>query len=237
MNCLIIEDDELNRRLIEEYIRKTKGLTFVNSYSSPRKALNDNSTFDKIDVIFLDVEMPGMTGFDFIKSIDNQPIVILMSSKANYAVDAFSFEISDFLLKPIKYSRFLQAFNKIESIKKVALSTSIHQIENDSFFLKKNGSHFNVKYDDILYIEAMENYAIFNTISENYTSHNPLKTLEEKLPKHLFKRIHRSYIVNVKKIIKIEDTEMIVGNNEKLVAKIPIGKNFRSLVFNSLVSL
>lgn len=237
MNCLIIEDDGLNRRLIEEYVKKTKGLTFINSYSSPRKALNDNVSFENIDVIFLDVEMPGMTGFDFIKSIENQSLVILMSSKANYAVDAFSFEISDFLLKPIKYSRFLQAFNKVESIKNSALTSSIHQIENDSFFLKKNGKLFNLKYDEILYIEAMENYAIFNTLSETYTTHHPLKSLEEKLPKQIFKRIHRSYIVNLKKILKIEDTEMIVGNNEKLVAKLPIGKNFRSLVFSSINTL
>ena len=236
MNCIIIEDDVLNLRMFEEYVKITKGLTLIASFSSAHEALKNSSTFETIDIIFLDVELPGMSGFDFIKSIDIEPCIVIMSSNVNYAVEAFTVEVSDFLLKPITYPRFVKACNKVEHLISEK-KTVTQQSTEDSLFLKKNGKSYNVKYEDISHIEALENYAVFYTKQDNYTLHYTMKTLENKLPNQLFKRIHRSYIVNMKKVIKMSDSEMIVGYDEVSAITVPIGRNFKKNVFKSILAL
>jgi DNA-binding LytR/AlgR family response regulator len=235
MNCIIIDDDKLSCRLIEEYVHKTDGLVFVNSYSSPQNAIENNISFDHIDILFLDVEMPGMTGFDFLKSLENPPVVIIMSAKETYAVDAFTFSVTDFLLKPISYPRFLSACEKAE-VSVHAKKVSIQKIYTDSLFLKKDNSHVKINYKDIYYIEAMENYAVFFTEKENYIVHQSMKYIENKLPKNIFRRIHRSYIANVTMVYKIDESLMILGNESKSKA-LPIGKNYKSAVLSTINSL
>jgi len=236
MNCIIIDDDNLSSRLIEEYILKTDDLKLIGSFLSPKKAIKKNSLLEKIDIIFLDVEFPGMTGFDLLKSLEKPPSIIIISSKGTYAVEAFSFEVVDFLLKPISYERFYKAIQKTISINK-SKEASVQQLSDEVLFIKKNNNSFvKIKYNDIYYIEAMENYALIKTNSHSYTIHLSMKTIEEKLPANIFKRIHRSYIVNLKKIHSIEKAELFIENNHSLKA-LPIGRYFKNQILNAINSI
>jgi DNA-binding LytR/AlgR family response regulator len=235
MNCIIIDDDLLSCRLIEEYIHKTEGFTLLNSFCSPQIAIKKKALFENVEILFLDVEMPGMTGFDFLKKIENPPAVIIMSSKENYAVDAFTFAVTDFLLKPVTFPRFIKAIEKAEVTVNAKLA-SIQTICDDSLFLKKKNSLEKINYIDIYYVEAMENYAILYTESENYVVHQSMKFIENKLPNSIFRRIHRSYIANVTMVYKIDENFMVLGNQNKSMA-LPIGKNYRNIILNTINSL
>lgn len=235
MNCIIIEDDDLNRRLIEEFVNKNKSLSLIASFPSAKVAIKSKHLFNDTDILFLDVEMPEMTGFQLLKYINNHSEIIIMSSKMNYAVDAFSFEVTDFLLKPITYQRFNKAVKKAyNNIKRN--STDTFPSVTDKIYLKKNGTLHNMKFDQIAYIEAMENYSIFHTNDDKFMIHKSLSSIECKLPKSIFKRIHRSYMVNQYKIDKIEETmiSISIGNSQK---SLPIGKSFKEQFLNSLNSI
>jgi len=235
MNCIIIDDDKLSSRLIEEYVHKTEGLFFIESFISPIDALKKIESFENIDIIFLDVEMPEMSGFDFLKTLKNPPVVIIMSSKENYAVDAFTFAVTDFLLKPVSYQRFIKAFEKAE-VSVNAKQASIQKICDESLFLKKQSTFVKINYKDIFYIEAMENYAVFHTQTDNYIVHQSMKLIENKLPNSTFRRIHRSYIANITMVYKIDDSIMILGNEQHSIS-LPIGKNYKNTILNTINTL
>ena len=232
MNCIVIDDDMLKSRLIEEYLQKTDGLFYAGSFSSAYEALQKNATFEQIDIIFLDVEMPGMNGFDFLRGLENPPAVVMMSSKGTYAVEAFSFSVTDFLLKPILYNRFLNACEKAE-VSIHAKRAVIQKICEDSLFLKKHSALDKINYKDIVYIEAMENYAVFHTETVNYIVNQSMKYIESKLPMKLFRRIHRSYIANVSMVYKIDESFMILGNENQSKA-LPIGNKFKSGIMKAI---
>ncbi len=220
MDCIIIDDDILSCRILEEFINKTAELQHIATYFSPVDAYNNIDAIKKIDIIFLDVEMPEMTGFDFLESLETMPKIVIISSRSNYAVDAFTFNVSDFLLKPISYPRFAKAINKISKSSALLQPSSIET--DDSIFLKQNNTFVKVNYNEILFVEAMENYVSIRTKQGQFVIHTTMKELEKKLP-NIFKRTHKSYIVNSKYIKKIDDTTVFleIGNEIK---KIPLSK-------------
>ncbi len=221
MKCIIIDDDKLTRILIEKYVQKTKVLEFVGSYENPVVAMNDENMKD-IDLIFIDIEMPEMTGIEFMQSFKNLPLVVVISAKEKYALDALDLDAVDYLLKPIEYPRFLKAVNKARDIK-----NSMEKKEDKGIFIKDGGTSFiRLKYDEVLWIEALENYVLIVTETEKHTVHFTMKSLEQQLPDNFFIRIHRSYIVNIDKIVAIEDNYVIItyGGRKK---SFPIAKSFR----------
>ena len=221
MKCIVIDDDKLTRMLIEKYIQKTKILDFVASYENPVEAMNDENMKD-VDLIFIDIEMPEMTGIEFMQSFKNLPLVIVISAKEKYALDALDLDAIDYLLKPIEYPRFLKAVNKARDIK-----NSMEKKEDKGIFIKDGGTSFiRLKYDEVLWIEALENYVLIVTETEKHTVHFTMKSLEQQLPGNFFIRIHRSYIVNIDKIAAIEDNYVIItyGGRKK---SFPIAKSFR----------
>lgn len=235
MNCIIIEDDDLTRRVVEEFVKKTKALTLIGSYQSAKKALKIPMDIAEADIIILDVEMPQMTGFQFIKHLERQPEIIIMSSKMNYAVDAFSFAVTDFLLKPISYSRFVIAIEKaLSNIERK--STSIQSSAIDKILIKKNGAMYNIEFENIAYIEAMENYSIIYTSTERFVIHQAISAVEEKLPIQLFKRIHRSFIVNQKRIYKLDETSLSISYNDTL-KQLPIGRKYKSSIMRYMKTI
>jgi DNA-binding LytR/AlgR family response regulator len=230
MNCIIIDDDKLSRRVVEELVNKTESLTLAGSFSNALDAINFLKQQENVELIFLDIEMPEMSGIDFLDTIKNTPQIIIISAKGKYALNAFEYDVTDYLLKPVTYARFYKAVDKaMNRVQRASLSTS----GKDEIFIKKNSSLVKLKYDDILYVEALENYVIFNTYNDKYTIHFTMKAVELKLPVSKFARVHRSYIVNTNSINEIDDNAIIVKTAEGSKS-IPIGKSYRDKLMSDL---
>jgi DNA-binding LytR/AlgR family response regulator len=230
MNCIILDDDDLSRRILEEFINKTEGLVLKHSCSDPVQCINILKRDDAVDLIFLDIEMPEMSGIDFLDSLLTQPQVIIFSSKGKYAVDSYNYDVTDYLLKPVSYKRFLQAIEKVEKRTREATSD---QSGGNEIFIKKNSTLVRLKYDEILWIEALENYVIFNTYKDKYTIHFTMKAIEQKLPPKKFTRVHRSFIVNTSRIEVIEDNSVII-KTEDSSKSIPIGKSYKEKLMKDI---
>lgn len=229
MECIIIDDDKLSRRIIEEYIIKTESLSLVGSFSTAVEAINFIRQHENVDLIFLDIEMPEMSGIDFLDTLQNLPQIIIISAKGKYALNAFEYDVTDYLLKPVIYARFFKAVDKaMNRIKRNNFTTG-----KDELFIKKNSSLVKLKYSEILWIEALENYIIFNTYADKFTIHFTMKGVEQKLPTEKFVRIHRSFIVNTDAILEIDDNSVIIKTEEGNKA-IPIGKSYRDKLMNDL---
>ena len=230
MNCIIVDDDTVTRKITEECVRRTETLNLLHSLDNAFEAINIlGSNSDYIDLIFLDIEMPEMTGIDFLNSLTALPQIIIISSKEKYAVNAFEYDVTDYILKPFTYSRFYRAVNKaLERQKKINIQSSETEI-----FIKHNFSLVKLKYSDILWIEAMENYVVFNTFTEKYMMHFTMRAIEEKLPANQFLRVHRSFIVNIELIHSIEEKTIHIVTNGA-TNKIPIGKSYREVLLKKL---
>jgi DNA-binding LytR/AlgR family response regulator len=230
MNCIIIDDDKLSRKVIEEFVLRTDSLNLIDSYSSAVDAINAFNTGEEINLIFLDVEMPEMTGLEFMKTLQDPPQIIIISAKDKYAIDAFEYDVTDYLLKPVSYARFFKAVEKVLSRDNDNSETK--HVGNE-IFIKKGSSLVRLNYDEILWVEALENYVIVNTFSDKFTIHFTMKAIENKMPTDKFKRVHRSYIVNVNKINVIEDNSVVIKTEEGSKV-IPIGKSFKDKLMNEL---
>ena len=230
MNCIIIDDDKLSRKVIEEFIRKTDFLNHIDSFDNAVEAMNLFRAGNEIHLVFLDIEMPEMTGIEFIRTLKNPPQIIIISSKDRYAIEAFEYDVTDYLLKPVAYSRFFKAVDKAYSI---YVRDSVVPEGRNEIFIKKNSSLIKLKYSDILWVEALENYVIVNTYDDKFTIHFTMKSIEKKLPVSKFSRVHRSYIVNTSSINLIEDNSIVIPV-EGGTKSIPIGKSYKDKLMNDL---
>ncbi len=222
MNCIVVDDDNFSVRIIEEFVNQTEGLALLGTFTNAIDSVNwlNNSEKEPVHLIFLDIEMPEMSGIEFLRALNVIPQVIIYSSQEKYALESYEYDVTDYLLKPVTYARFIKAVNRArERFERkenpVKQSTEI--------FIKNNSSLVRVKYDDILWIEALENYVVVNTFKEKYTIHFTMKSISDKMPSERFMRIHRSYIVNFSKISAIEDNSVII-RTESGNRVIPIGK-------------
>ncbi len=230
MNSIVVDDDKMCRVLIEEFIGKSEGINLTGSFSNAIDAINAIRMNDSIDLIFLDIEMPQMTGIDFLNSLDNPIQVIIISSKEKYALNAFDYDVTDYLLKPITFSRFNKAVDKaLTRYKREKLSSE----SKDEIFIKKGSSLVRIKYNEILWIEALENYVILNTATEKLTIHFTMKAIEKKLPSKKFIRIHRSFIVNTSKVSVIQDNAVEIKLKGQTIT-IPIGKSYKEQLMKDI---
>ena len=238
MNCIIVDDDKMSRKVLEEFVKRTDSLNLINIYTNAVEAINSlKKCSDPIHLIFLDVEMPDMTGIEFLnslKEINSQ--IIIVSAKDKYAITAFEYDVTDYLLKPIPYARFYKAvekaFKRMDDI--LAIKRPYQETEDiDEIFIKKNSTLVRLKYDDILFIEALENYVIVNTFTEKFTIHFTMKSIEDKLPVKKFKRVHRSFIVNINRIKGIEDNSIIIKLEEG-TKLIPVGKSYKDKLLSEI---
>jgi len=218
----------MSRKIIEEFIQRTDQLNLIASYDNAVDAINAFTADADIDLIFLDIEMPEMSGIDFLESLTNPPQIIIISSKEKYALEAFNYDVTDYLLKPIVYGRFFKAINKAN----VRFKNKVDSKE-DEIFIKKNSALVRLKYDDILWVEALENYVIFSTFNERFTIHFTMKAIEQKLPTNRFSRVHRSFIVNVSRINVIEDNAIIMKAHDGNKS-IPIGKSYKDKLLRDI---
>jgi len=230
MNCIIIDDEKLSRRVLEEFINKTEGLVLKQSFSDAVEAINYLRTEEDTDLIFLDIELPEMNGIEFLNTIKSQPQVIIVSGKGKYALNAFEYDVTDYLLKPVTYTRFFKAVSKAgERYERNKTNSS----SKDEIFIKKNSTLVRLKYDAILWVEALENYVIFNTFNEKFTIHFTMKAIEQKLPTSKFTRVHRSFIVNTSSIDVIEDNAVLIRTDSGLKS-IPIGKSYKEKLMKDI---
>ncbi len=230
MNCIIIDDDKLSRRILEEFIKKTEGLILKYSFSDAVDAINTLKPDDEVHLILLDIEMPEMSGIDFLNSLKNPPQIIIVSAKGKYALDAFEYDVTDYLLKPVTYSRFFKAIDKAtERFER----NKMNVLGKEELFIKKNSTLVRLRYEEILWIEALENYVIFTTFKEKYTIHFTMKAIEQKLPQAKFTRVHRSFIVNTSSIDIIEDNAVVIKTEEGSKS-IPIGKSYKDKLMRDI---
>lgn len=231
MNCVIIDDDKLSTKIISEFINRTEGLDLIESYSSPIDAINALNRPDNngIQLVFLDIEMPEMTGIEFLKALNVLPQVIIYSSKEKYALESYEYDVTDYLLKPVTYARFIKAITRARE--KAEAKDPTRKVTE--FFIKNNQSLIRVKFEDILWVEALENYVVLNTFSDRYTAHFTMKAITDKMPANAFARIHRSYIINIAKIKMIENNCIIV-KTELGDKVLPIGKSYKEKLLSDI---
>ncbi len=208
---MVVDDDKMSRLVINKFIDKTDFLTLTHDLDNTKEAsdilLGESS--NDVDVVFLDIEMPGMSGLELVKSLQSAYNVILVTSKSEYATEAFEDSVADYLVKPVEYERFLKAANKVrENLKKEQILAE----KEDHIYVKSDGKLYRLAYDNVLFVEALADYVIFNTeVGRKHIVHHTMKGIEKRLPESIFSRVHRSYIINRTKINRIEDLQVYIG--------------------------
>jgi DNA-binding LytR/AlgR family response regulator len=232
LNCIIIDDESTARAIVSHLCSQVPDLDVIEEFTnaiSAIKFLNKND----IDLIFLDLHMPDYNGFDFIETLKDPPKIILTTSDREFAIDAFGYDcILDYLLKPITFPRFLKSVKKAENEKAIPVplvSIPSKSNTNDSASAMEKEMYVNIdrrlvkiEFEGVYLIEAKGDYILIKTENKNYTVHSTLKKIEEKLPCELFLKVHRSYIININKIIDIEDNSVLIAKNV-----IPISRSNR----------
>ncbi|SDR77025.1 LytTR family DNA-binding domain-containing protein [Gramella sp. MAR_2010_147] len=237
MNCVVVDDEELPRKILEQLISLEPALNLLVLLDSPVDALKYiNSGENQIDLIFLDIVMPDFTGFDFIKSVKSNAQIIFVSSDKNYALKAFELSnATDYLLKPIQKERFQKAVSKAikkhqntSIINKDSETKSNNTREND-LYVTIDKRLIKINIPDINIIEAEGNFIKIKTSTDTYLIYSSLKKIEEKLPASLFMRVHRSFIINLRRIIDIQDNSILV--NKELI---PVSRRYKNQLFSRL---
>lgn len=211
MNCIIVDDDIVSQQIIQGLIARTEFLNAVKSFTDPVQASVFLQT-NEIDLVFLDVEMPSLSGFEFLNTLKVRPQIILISAKKDYALEAFEHSVADFLVKPIEdYSRFLRAVLKAQENHKKDIES--HEDVQKGIFIKIDSLLVHFKMEDIIYVEAYGDYVKIHTPDKVYTAYATMKNVEKKLPDSEFMRVHRSFIVRLDKIQNIDSTTLQIMNH------------------------
>lgn len=223
-SCMIVDDDSFSRQVVKKYIEKTKFLELRYECSDAFEAVNILAE-DVVDVVFLDIRMPEMTGLEFIKSNDVQAEVVLITSHEEHAIEAFELGVTDYLLKPLEYGRFLKAINKIR--KKLNVEKKYIESQTD-MYVKSDSKIVKITLKEIQFVEALADYVIIHTDKKRYIVHSTMKGILLKLPSY-FSRVHRSYIVNTTKIQSMQDLHISIENKS-----VPIGASFKDSFLQKL---
>ncbi len=225
ISCLIVEDEPLARNLLIEYVRKVPYLNLVKACTGPLEAMDVLRT-TTVDLLFLDVQMPELTGISFLKSLQKKPLVILTTAYSEYALEGYELDITDYLLKPITFERFLKAVDKVsQRMSGVAAPVEKQAAEGPSspFIFVKDGTKLvKIRWDDILYVEGLKDYVTIHTRTQKVISLQRLKVLEEQLPSDKFIRVHNSFIVALDAIDSVHKDKIQIGN-----ALVPVGDTYK----------
>jgi two-component system LytT family response regulator len=219
MNCVIIDDDALSRNSITHLVKQIPFLELTGEFSSASDALG-SLTGKEIDLLLLDIEMPDLSGIELLRTLKNPPMTILITSKKEYALEAFECNVIDYIIKPVSFERFVKAVTRAKEIFDAYHKGS--EQNREYLFVKMNGMLTKLSVSDILWIEALGDYIIINTAEKKYTIHSTMKMIESKLPSEKFIRVHRSFIVSLETINTIDDGTIVI--NKQLI---PIGAVYR----------
>ncbi len=221
MNCIIIEDQPPAQRILKKYIEDIGSLELMATFSDAIQAMGFLKT-EAIDLIFLDIHLPKISGIDFLKSLPHPPQVILTTAFPDYALESYELNVVDYLLKPFSFQRFVKAVSKV-SVNNPTPAAAAHETMRQEIFIKSGYEHIKIRIEDILYITSDADYTEIHLPQKMYLSSEPLRNWLEQLDEHQFVRVHKSFIINASKIEKVS------GNLVFLVGqiKIPLGRAYK----------
>ena len=232
IKCIAADDEPLALDIIREYISRVPFLNLRETFNDGISAL-EYLTSNSVDLIFLDIEMGGLTGTQLLKTLQDKPKVIMTTAYRKYAVDAFDLDVTDYLVKPFSFERFLKAVEKVcNSLKDNAAEHRSGNALKDYFFVKSGYKMLKVNFNDILFIEGLSEYIIIKTVNANIITLQSFKNIEKTLPENEFIRIHKSYMIAVNKIESIEGQYIKIANKE-----LPIGNKYRKSFFEMIENL
>jgi len=226
IKCIVTDDEPIARKGLRGYIEKINYLSLIGECEDALQ-LNTLLKTEKPDLLFLDIEMPYLSGLDLLSNIQNPPKVIITSAYEKYALKGYELDVIDYLLKPIPFERFVKAVDKVYHL----LEKESAKDTNDYIFVKSDKQLKKIFFEDILFIESMENYINIYTTSSKEVVYSTLKLFLESLPSDLFLQVHRSYVVNIKHIHSIEGNMLHIGNYEA-----PVARNLREQAFNTILN-
>jgi len=228
INCLVVDDEPIAREGLMEYIRQ---IDYLNPVGQCKSAMEAASMLQKnnIDLIFIDIQMPKLTGIEFVKALADPPLIIFTTAYSEYALEGFELDVVDYLLKPISFSRFLKSVEKAQNY--LHARNKEVSITQNFFFIKCNGKIEKIMMADVDYIEAMANYVIIHTRQKKYITYLTFSGIEEQLPADLFIRIHKSFLVAISAIQTIDGNEVVTSS-----MRLPLSKNYRNAVMSRIES-
>jgi DNA-binding LytR/AlgR family response regulator len=227
MRCLIVDDEEMSRRILESLLQQIEDLTVVAVCSNAIEAINILRK-EEIDLIFLDIEMPEMSGMELVKSVPDLPQVVFVTSKKEYALEAFELHVTDYVHKPVNLARLLKAVGRARD-----LGAKVKTKDSDDIYLKVEGKLVRVDLKEVIYIESLGDYVVFNTEKkEKLIVHSTLKNIDDKITNTKFLKVHRSFIVNLSKIVDIQETNLVVKDKV-----IPISRAHKPALMNHIKML
>jgi two-component system, LytTR family, response regulator len=240
MNVLIVDDEQLARKGLKEYIEEINFLHLIAEAENPVQAM-EVLQIENIDLLLCDIQMPLLDGIQFVKQLKKPPLIIFTTAYPNYALQGYELDVVDYLLKPISFERFFKAVtkaNELHQLKKTTVTNEsiiIKSAENNFCFIKTDKGFIKIMYHDILYIEAMHNYVVFNTATGKQISYLKLSNAEESLPAELFIKIHKSYIINTTHIQKITGDSVWLNNTELPISRSSKDDLMKRIVGSSLI--
>jgi DNA-binding LytR/AlgR family response regulator len=231
LDCIIIDDEPLARKGLREYISDVGFLHLAGEFDTPLKAASLCST-QQVQLLFLDIQMPKLSGMDFLKSLPQPPPVIFTTAYPQFALDGFELNALDYLVKPISFERFLKAALKAKAYYEVRQQARPPEtaIPADHFYIKEDSRLTKLFFNDILFAEALQNYVAIHTTSKKYITYLTFSAVEAYLPPEQFIKTHKSYIIAISKVDSIEGTEIRIGNHS-----IPISRNLKDVVLEKLL--
>lgn len=226
LKCLIVDDEPMARKGLEEYVKDIPFLELAGTCESAMRA-KEFLLNNKVDLMLLDINMPQVTGIEFLKSLENPPLVIFTTAHPDYALESYALDVMDYLVKPIMFDRFQRAVQKAREYHTLRVST---KSAPDFFFIKCDHVFEKVFFNDVLYVEAMQNYCILHTVTRKLISYITLSGLEEKLPSTRFMKVHKSYIVNLEKVTALDGNDIFINK-----VQIPISRNLKEDVMKRVM--
>jgi DNA-binding LytR/AlgR family response regulator len=230
IRCIAIDDEPLALDVIEKFVGKLPELKLAGRYTNALEAMEQLNK-EEIDLLFLDIQMPEISGIQFLKTLKNPPMVIFTTAYENYALESYDLDVVDYLLKPIPFERFVKAVNKVKEIYDLRQSKGMKEEEPGFIFVRSDYQMVKINLDEIIYIEGLKDYVKIFCGPKPIFSHQNLKAIESKLPPKQFARIHKSYIVSIKKIEAFQKSAVRVGGQE-----IPVGDSYREQM-NKIINL
>jgi len=232
IQTIIVEDEPLAREGLLSYI---KDVDFLEVKRVCEDALEANQVLAAggVDLMFLDIQMPKITGIDFLKSLKNPPMVIMTTAYPNFALQGYELDVLDYLVKPFPFDRFLKAANKARDyfeLKQSGNNAASPSVKEDYFFVKCDYRYEKIHFSDVLYVEGMENYVVIHTSAQKYVTLLRMKNMEETLPASDFYRIHKSFIASIKKISSIDGNEVVIGGK-----RLPISREKKAEIMEKVV--
>lgn len=229
IRTIIVEDEPLAREGLKSYVREIDSLELCATCENALEA-NEALKSEKIDMMFLDIQMPKITGIDFLKSLQSPPMVILTTAYPNYALQGFELDVVDYLVKPYPFDRFLKAVNKAKDLFQLRQNPKENPTSKEAIFIKVDNVLKRVVLNDIIFIEGMENYVALHTKEGRMITLMTMKSMEENLPAEKFLRVHKTYIISKNQVKGIEGNEIDMGK-----AKVPMSRNRRNEIIEELV--